>query len=235
MTTTPDREAEIKRLHYAEHWRVGTIVAQLGVHEDVVRRILGLLAQRPPRPRHVCLVEPYADFVAETLKLYPRLRSTRLYDMIKPRGYTGSVRTLRSHVAKVRPKPKREAFLELHFFKGEQAQVDWAYVGKVPVPGGERPLWLFVMVLSWSRALWAEFVFETTAYSLCRSLVRASTYFGGCTRKWLFDNAKAVVLERYGDAARFHPGLVDLQRFSHRLIRTSATGQPTGNILWGDL
>lgn len=40
--TTPEVEAEILRLYYAEHWRVGTIAAQLGVHPDVVRRVLGL-------------------------------------------------------------------------------------------------------------------------------------------------------------------------------------------------
>ena len=56
MTTTPEREAEIIRLHFAEHWRVGTIAAQLGVHPDVVRRVLGIGAARPegePQPRLV--------------------------------------------------------------------------------------------------------------------------------------------------------------------------------------
>jgi hypothetical protein len=42
MKTTPELEAAIVRLHYAEHWKVGTIAAQLDVHPDVVRRVLGL-------------------------------------------------------------------------------------------------------------------------------------------------------------------------------------------------
>ena len=110
----------------------------------------------------------------------------------------------------VRPRKAREAYLRLETLPGEQAQVDWAHVGKVRVPGGERPLWAFVMVLSWSRAMWGEFVFDMTAHSLRRSLVRAATYFGGNTRQWLFDNPKPVVLERHGDAVRFHPGLLDV-------------------------
>jgi hypothetical protein len=40
--------------------------------------------------------------------------------------------------------------------------------------------------------------------------VRAALYFEGCTRQWLFDNPKIVVLERHGDAVRFHPLLLDL-------------------------
>ena len=43
MTAELSVEAEIRRLHYAEHWRVGTIASQLGVHPDVARRVLGLL------------------------------------------------------------------------------------------------------------------------------------------------------------------------------------------------
>lgn len=150
------------------------------------------------------------DFITATLKQYPTLRATRLHDMVRPRGFAGAVRTLREYVATVRPKPTGEAFLRLEMLPGEQAQVDWAHAGKLRVAGGERALWLFVMVLSWSRAMWAEFVFDLSTPSLLRSLARASAYFEGCARGWLFDNPKTVVLERHGDAVRFHPKLVEL-------------------------
>ena len=221
MTVVPQVEAEIRRLFHAEHWKVGTIAAQLGVHEDVVRRVLGLLTPRPERPhRPPLLIAPYVDVINETLSKYPRLRSTRLLDMLKDRGFLGSERSLRRFVMKVRPTPKREAFLRLDPLIGEQAQIDWAHVGQIPVPGGgSRSLWLFVMVLAWSRGMWGEFCFDTTAHSLLRSLVRASTYFAGSARQWLFDNPKIVVLERHGDAARFHPLLLDLASALHVQLR----------------
>jgi transposase len=224
MTVAAEVEAEIARLFHAEHWKVGTIVAQLGVHEDVVRRVLGLLrppAERAPRPP--LLVAPFTDFINQTLAKYPRLRSTRLLDMLKERGFRGSERTLRRFVMMVRPAPKREAFLRLDPLIGEQAQIDWAHVGQIPVPGGgSRSLWLFVMVLAWSRAMWGEFCFDTTVHSLLRSLVRASTYFGGATRQWHFDNPKIVVLERHGDTARFHPLLLDLGSAMHVQLQLCA-------------
>ena len=222
MTASAETEAEIRRLYFAEHWPVGTIATQLHVHEDVVRRVTGLFSAKrfvAGRPR---LVEPFEDFVDETLAAYPTLRATRLYDMLRARGFSGSVRTLRNYVAEVRPAPKREAFLRLHPLIGEQGQVDWAHVGQLAVPGGHRTLWLFVMVLAWSRALWAEFVFDLTVHSLLRSLTRAADFFGGTPRQWLFDNPKIVVLERFGNAARFHPLLLDLAghyRVSPRLCR----------------
>ena len=48
MKTTAEVEAEIVRLHYAEHWRVGTIATQLALHPDVVKRVLGLGVAKPP-------------------------------------------------------------------------------------------------------------------------------------------------------------------------------------------
>ena len=211
MTVTLETETEIRRLHFAEHWKVGTIEAQLGVHRDVVRRVVGLLSEQRFRlPSQQRRVEPFVAFIDETLARYPRLRATRLYDMLRPRGYTGSVRTLREHVALVRPVPRREVFLRTEPMVGEQAQIDWAYVGPRTVDGGKRALWIFVVVLASSRALWAEFVWDLSVWSLRRSLVRAAQYFGGTTRQWLFDNPRTVVLERHGDAVRFHPMLLEL-------------------------
>ncbi len=229
MTVSQQVEQEIRRLAEVEKWKVGTIVSQLGVHEDVVKRVLGLLkpkkAQKPQRPRRR-KVDPYVEFVEQTIKQFPRLTSTRLYDMVAGRGYHGSVRTLREYVATVRPRPQREAFVRLEPLIAEQAQVDWAHVAKVKVPGGERSLWLFVIVLAWSRAMWAEFVFDTTAHSLLRSLVRANAYFGGSCRVWLFDNAKSIVIQRYGDAIRFHPLLLDLAGCYHAQLRVCAPYKP---------
>ena len=227
MTVAPELETEIRRLFFAEHWKVGTIAGQLNVHHDVVRRVLGLLPARPPstsgpRPQRL---DPYREFIAQQLAQYPRLRSTRLYDMIHERGYAGGVRTLRRLIARIRPVPRAEVFLRLQLLPGEQAQIDWAHVGTIPVPGGERPLWVFLIVLAYSRALWAELVFELTADSLCRSLVRASTYFGGASRQWLFDNPKSVVLERHGDAARFHPELLELASHYHVQPRLCAVAK----------
>lgn len=219
MTVDEAREAEIRRLHFAEHWKVGTIAAQLGEHHEVVERVLGLGKGAMSRPTVRVTKAPeeaplplrgYEGFVTETLAQYPRLRATRLYDMLVERGYEGSMRTVRRHVQHVRPAPKSEVFLRVESLIGEQAQVDWGYVGKLHFPGGTRQLWAFVMVLSYSRAIWGELVIDLTAASLRRSLLRACRFFGGATRQWLFDNPKIVVLERHGDAVRFHPELLAL-------------------------
>jgi len=212
MTADPAVEAEIRRLYFAEHWRRGTIVAQLSVHADVVERVLG----RPgPKPRAALALiptalEPYAGFIDETLCRYPRLVGTRVYDMLCERGYRGSLRTLRRYLRRARPLPKHEVFLRGEPLVAEQSQVDWAHVGYLDIEGIRRALWVFVLVLAYSRAIWGELVLDLSVHSLLRSLLRAALYFEGCTRQWLFDNPKIVVLERHGDAVRFHPLLLEL-------------------------
>lgn len=223
MTTDIATEHEIRRLHDVEKWKRGTIVAELGVHADVVDRVLDSGAERPlvlaPRPT---LVDPFEAYIDETLRAHPRLRATRLFDMIRIRGYDGGIAILRRHVAEVRPVSRGEVYLRIERLIGEQAQIDWAHVGSLAVTGGTRPLWVFVMVLAYSRAMWAELVFDLTVESLRRSLVRAARFFDGVTRQWLFDNPKTVVLARHGDAVRYHPGLLEIAgalRVQPRLCR----------------
>jgi hypothetical protein len=55
------------------------------------------------------------------------------------------------------PRKPAEAFQRLRTLPGEQAQVDWAHFGKLQVGRAERPLWAFVMVLSYSRRIFLRF------------------------------------------------------------------------------
>jgi hypothetical protein len=67
---------------------------------------------------------------------------------------------------------------------GEQAQVDWAHVGEIAVPGGrKRSLRLLLMVLSWSRAALGEFCFDTIVHSPLQTLVRAARFFRSDARR----------------------------------------------------
>ena len=51
MTVSQATAAEIRRLYFAEHWKRGTISKQLGVHYDVVVRVLGSFGPKAGTPR----------------------------------------------------------------------------------------------------------------------------------------------------------------------------------------
>jgi len=56
------------------------------------------------------ILDPFVEFIRQVLDQHPRLRATRVYQMARDRGYTGSVVQLRRTVARLRPQI-REPFL----------------------------------------------------------------------------------------------------------------------------
>lgn len=212
---TPEQVAEIRRLFYAEHWKVGTISAQLGVHADAVRTALETDRFNRARQLRPTKLDPYIGFIQETLQRYPRLRATRIYQMVRQRGYTGGVVQLRRLVRRLRPAPQREAFLSLRTFPGEQGQVDWAHFGTVQIGRARRRLSCFVVTLSYSRALALEFFFDQSLENFLRGHVRAFDEFGGVPRVLLYDNLRSAVLARRGEVVQFHPRLLELSAHYH--------------------
>ena len=226
-----DLKARIRRLYYAEHWKRGTIATQLGVHFDTVVQALDLKHQQSPRKGQLCpsAVDPYVPFLKDILKQYPDLVATRLTEMIRERGYKGSATQVRRRIRQLdlRPGPKHEAFFRLNVLPGEYGQADWGYFGKIPVEGGERRLYAFVMTLSWSRAVYVEFFTDDKMESFFCGFVHAVEAFGGTPRVLLVDNLKSVVLERAGDLIHFHPRALEL--FGHYMTWAQPCGVARGN------
>jgi transposase len=210
-----EQRARVRRLYYAEHWKVGTIADQLGLHHDTVRHAIE--AERFTSTRRQAapsVLDPFKPFIADVLAQHPRLRASRIFEMIRARGYASSEVVVRRYVRSVRPLP-REAFFKLETLPGEQGQVDWASFGKIQIGSATRSLSCFVMVLSSSRALYARFVLDQTMESFVRCHVLALEFFGGVPRALLYDNLKSVVLDRVGEHIRFHPRILELAGHYH--------------------
>lgn len=229
----PELEAKILRLHHAEKWPPGTIAKQVGVHHTTVRRVLrraGLAVDEPQRRRS--MADPFVPFIEETLKEYPQLTASRLHQMVKERGYPGGPDHFRVIVARYRPRRPAEAYLRLRTLPGEQAQVDWGHFGKLKIGRALRQLMAFVVVLSWSRQIFLRFFLGAQAANFTRGHIEAFNAFGGVPRVLLYDNLKSAVLERYGDAIRFNPKLLELAahyRFEPRPVAV-ARGNEKGRV-----
>lgn len=211
----PEMVVKIRQLYFAEHWKIGTIARQLGLHHDTIRAAIGANSfNRARQERSNQLTAPYLEFIRQTLKEYPRLRATRIFQMIRERGYEGSVSQLRRVVAQLRPSPS-EAFLQLRTFPGEQAQADWAHFGEVQIGRARRRLSCFVITLSYSRALSLSFFFDQGLENVLRAHVQAFNEFQGSARVILYDNMKQVVLRRRGEDVEFNPRILELAAHYH--------------------
>ena len=153
-------EAQIIRLHRVERWPVGTISRQLGIHHSVVTRVISQDGATRQGTRRPSMADPYLPFIIEMLEKYPRLTASRLYHMVKERGYPGKPSHFRDIVSRYRPLRSSAAYLRLRTLPGEQAQADWGHFGRLQIGSVLRPLMAFVLVLSYSRAIYLRFFRE---------------------------------------------------------------------------
>lgn len=214
MTIPKELEDKILRLHLVEKWKVGTIASQLGVHHTTVERVLDQAGKTDEDAKaRPSMADPYIPFIKDTLKTWPKLPASRLFEMVRERGYTGTSQGhFRRIVARHRPRPTAEAYLRRRTLPGEEAQIDWGHFGHMIIGKARRLLMAFVMVLCFSRAVFLRFFFDQKMASFLQGHVDAFDYFGGVPRVALYDNPKIVVLERIGDAIRFNPQLLDCAR-----------------------
>jgi len=228
-----ETEATIVRLFHVEQWKVGTIAKQLTIHHETVRRVLKQNGIVPPERQHkASKLDPYMPFVMETLGKYPKLTASRLYTMVRERGYSGGYDHFRFMVRRVRPRPVPEAYLRVRTLPGEQAQVDWAHCGKLKIGNAERRLLAFVMVLSYSRRMFVRFYLGDATDNFLRGHVAAFESFGGVPRVCLYDNLKSAVLERRCGAIHFNPTLLALAnhyRFEPKPVAV-ARGNEKGRV-----
>ncbi len=196
--------AEIRRLVLREEWQIETVARRFGVHHSVVRRALRETPVEEIQQVETVL-DPYKEYLVRRITEHPNLSGVRLYKEIQERGYEGGIATMRRYVARMRPPRPRKAFLSVETEPGEQAQVDWGSFGKFRVKNTYRPLSVFSMVMSWSRAIYIDFSLDQRMDTFLRMHKQALEFFGGVPRRILYDNLKSVVLHHVGKVVQFNP------------------------------
>jgi hypothetical protein len=151
-------------------------------------------------------------------------------------GFTGSVSAVRRFlqtIEKAGISPKATVRFETP--PGEQAQVDWAEIGYfLDEAGIRRKIYAFIMVLSYSRMLFIEFVTDISTETLIACHQKAFAYFGGYTRKILYDNMKQVRLSQTEWNPLFqdflsHYGII---ANTHRPYRARTKGKVERTVLY---
>lgn len=166
-------------------------------------------------PRYKCRqlrltkLAPFEDYLrARQAAAHPAwIPATVLQREIVARGYMGGLSQLRAFVRGLKPLRPMDPVIRFETAPGEQMQVDWIEFRK-----GKNPLYAFCATLGYSRVSFVEFVTNMKVQTLIACHDHAFEYFGGVTRKVLYDNMKTVVLERdaSGEGAhRFHSGFLD--------------------------
>lgn len=170
------------------------IGAKLDISGSTVRRHLAESEYTGRRKREVeSVLDNYKNKISELLSAHP-YTSEQIFRRICESGYTGSYSTVRRYVRQVRPVTPK-AFFTLHFESGEAAQVDFGTCGTVPCGNINRRLSVFVMVLCYSRYLYAEFIPCERKEHFLQCHYNAFREFKGVPKRVIVDNCKCAVTE----------------------------------------
>jgi len=102
--TYSELEPEILRLYKVEKWPIGTIAQHFSVHHSVVERIVTHEHPIKVPQNRPSILEPYMGFIQSTIEKYPKIKGSRVFGMIKERGYPGKCPSrVCSYLRKIRP------------------------------------------------------------------------------------------------------------------------------------
>lgn len=180
---------------------------------------------KPTRVKKVISkLDPYKDYIRSYInKSSDRIPYSVLFADIQQMGYQGGVSILQDFLTieyQNRQTDTKDPVVRFETVSGKQMQVDWTTIRH-----GKNPIYAFVAVLGYSRYTFVHFVNNMEADTLIMCHEKAFIFFNGITETILYDNMKAVVIERnkYGHGQhQYNPKLLDLSKscgFEIRLCR----------------
>jgi transposase len=197
---------------------VSAIARQSGLDRKTIRKYIhrGLEAPAygPRKPRQTVL-DPFTGYLRERVSAFPGLTGSRLFREIKERGYAGGYTAVTDFLREIRPAAPSSFEIRFETPPGAQAQVDFAQFQVVftDEPSVPRIVWLFSLVLGYSRLIWARFVLHQDLATLLRCHVSAFEALGGVPHEVLYDRMKTVVTgEAHSGGIVYNRALIDLAR-----------------------
>ena len=147
------------------------------------------------RSRRVSKLKAYHEYIMERMD-EGVFNCEVLLKELREEGYDGGKTLLKDFVAPFRKQFQTQAVSRFETKPAEQAQVDWAYLGTFWLDGRARKVWVFLMLLGYSRYLAAHVSTSMDVSSLLRSHQYCFARLGGVTRQIVYDNMKTVTLGR---------------------------------------
>lgn len=123
-------------------------------------------------------------------------QASKIYEMLIPEGYQGSYSTVQRYVEQLKERRDRVAYIRFETMPGQQAQVDFADFKVTEIDGSTSTVYVFIMVLGYSRHMYIEFIRDCTMPNFLACHQHAFGFFGGIPAEIVYDNMKNVVIKR---------------------------------------
>lgn len=198
---------------YARGMSISDIAKKLEIDRKTVRKYLnGESPVRKPRERSSKL-DPFKNYILTRMREDEVLNSEVLLREIKKQGYQGGRTILKDFMQPFRVQKNSRQTIRYETVPGEQMQVDWKHVGEYIIAGERVQLSMFVAILGFSRMKYARFTISQDREHLLDCLTDAFEYFGGVTRKILFDNMRTIMDGREAGQVKWNETFLDFASY----------------------
>lgn len=182
-------------------WKLGKNKAQIskvtGHDWKTVAKVIKSLESSgipPVKKPHPKKLDEYKDEVLKYME--DGLTGVRIFEELKSSGKDVSYAAVKKYISSI--KGSKNVCIRFHTEPGEEAQVDFGYVGLgFDSENKRRKTWVFNMRLSYSRLDYYERVFDQKVETFIQCHINAFKYFKGIPKCIKIDNLKAAILEAH--------------------------------------
>jgi transposase len=166
---------------------------------EVLQTVVNVALPPKQPPQYVSTVEKWAERIEKMVE--GGATPTAIYDRLRLeekdfKGSLSAVKRICGRIKRVKGVKAEDVAIPVETAAGHVAQVDFGYAGKLYDPEEKRlrKAWVFVMVLGFSRHMFARIVFDQKVETWIRLHIEAFAKLGGVVEVVVPDNLKSAVV-----------------------------------------
>jgi len=187
------------------------IANKLGISRNTVKKYFDnpdLPENNNRKQKRKSLLDKYTGNIRAWLEEDNEYTATCIYDHLVPMGFSGSYEIVKRKVQDIKAERQKIAYMRFETEPGYQAQVDFGEFQVAEADGRMKKLYLFSMILGYSRRMYGELVERCDLPTFLDCHIRAFTYFGGAPAEILYDRMKNVYIGKIAGKKKFNDSLM---------------------------
>ena len=137
------------------------IARKLGISRNTVKKYIDnpeLVLEGAQRRKRRSQLDAYQDNIKAWIEEDSDYRASWIYDRLSNMGFAGSYEIVKRRVRQIKDNYHKVAYMRFETEAGYQAQVDFGEFQVAKADGSVEKLFLFSMILGYSRRMYAELI-----------------------------------------------------------------------------
>ena len=187
------------------------IARKLGISRNTVKKYIEnpqLIFEPVQSYKRKSQLDPYTGNIRVWIEEDSDYTATWIYDRLCNMGFSGSYEIVKRQVRQLKTEYQKVAYMRFETEPGFQAQVDFGEFKVDRSDGSIRKLYLFSMILGYSRKIYAELIEHCDLPTFLDCHIRAFDYYSGVPEQILYDRMRNVYIGKVAGKNKFNDTLV---------------------------